>query len=131
MKRVFFLIAGLTTLLAPGHAIAQPACGGSYIVLPDGSCINLSYMSVLSNSRSGLTEMNELYQEELELNAALNSSTLYLLNESAEERDARYQSLVDTAITRNEVMADAEDLEATLFPIHTRVLEVVGEVFNR
>ena len=129
MKRVFLLMTGLAALLIPGQAIAQEACGGSYIILPDGSCINLSYMSVLSNSRSGLTEMNELYQDELELNAALNSSTLYLLNESEEDRDARYASLVETAIIRNAVAADAEDLEATLFPIHTRVLGVIGDVF--
>ena len=129
MKRALFLTSSLASLLMSGPAIAQEVCGASYIVLPDGNCLNLSYMSVLEDTRSNLEQIEELYQEQFENNVILESSYLYRLTESEEDRNERYQSLAETSIVRDEVAASAAEIEATLFPLHTRTISIVSEAF--
>jgi len=47
MKSVILAaVISLASAIVPGVATAKDVCGYSYIVLPDGRCLTLNYMTV-------------------------------------------------------------------------------------
>ncbi|MDX2214135.1 MAG: hypothetical protein SFY66_12675 [Oculatellaceae cyanobacterium bins.114] len=127
MKRLLLAIS-LTSFILPSNAIAQEACGNSYMILPDGSCMNMSYLTLLGQARQGRTEANEAFRQQFEANVSLELNPFYI--ETREERDARYQSLAETSLVRDEVNATANDIEGILFPVHTERMYRVREAYR-
>ncbi|MBD1997900.1 hypothetical protein H6G00_14915 [Leptolyngbya sp. FACHB-541] len=127
MKRLLLAI-GLTSLMIPSNAIAQEVCGNSYVILPDGSCMNMSYLTVLGQARQTRAAVNEAYQQQFNANVLIELDPYYI--ETEQERDNRYQSLAESSIIRDDVNATADDIESTLFPIHTEAMSVIGEAYR-
>lgn len=127
MKRLL-LTASLTSLLIPGNAIAQEDCGNSYMVLPNSNCVNMSYLTVLGQSRNNLAVANEMYQQEFDANLALELNPYYI--ETERQRNDRYRSLAETSIMRDQVSTMAEDVEGMLFPIHTEAMYRIRNAYQ-
>jgi hypothetical protein len=127
MNRLLLAI-GLTSLLIPSNATAQEVCGNSYMILPDGSCMNMSYLTVLGQARQTRAAANEAYQQEFDVNVLIELDPYYI--ETEEERDARYRSLAESSIIRDDVNATADYIENALFPLHTEAMSVIGEVYR-
>lgn len=124
MKILFLSLISASYLATISPAYAQETCGNSYIVLPDGTCLNMTYLTVLSNARRNNASINQLYQDQFDLNVQLEVNPYYV--ETEEERDERYRSLAETSLVKEDINRSTQDLEATLFPIHTQALEAIS-----
>lgn len=135
LKNFFVPLFLLATLAIPFPARAQIAdvCGFSYVILPSGSCIDLSYTSILAGSRANLSQANAIYQRQykanLELEILYNRYPAYV-RETEEERDARYESLARTSIARDEIAESAQTVEDVLYPLHVQAMYIMGEAFR-
>lgn len=133
---ILSLVTGLagSLIVCPVQAQTANECGTSYMILPDGRCLNLGYMPVLGGSRANLAEANDIYQRQY--NANLQLEILYnqypgYVSETEEERDDRYESLAETSIFRDEVDASNQRIEDDLYPLHVQAMYIVGESFDR
>jgi hypothetical protein len=132
---IIALSSGLMGTLAISSANAQMAdsCGASFMILPDGNCLSLDYLPVLAGSRANLAEANDIYQRQY--NANLQLEILYnrypaYVSETEAERDARYESLAETSIFRDEVADSNQRIEDDLYPLHLQAMHLVGEAFR-
>ena len=131
MKSVILAaVISLASAIVPGVATAKDVCGYSYIVLPDGRCLTLNYMTVLGESRSNQAEVDNLYQEQFDANLALEMNTRYRLTETKGERDARIKELAKTKRVRDDVASDAQHIEDTLYPLHHQAMRIVNHVLT-
>lgn len=133
---VLFLATSLIGNFATYPAQAQIAdnCGTSFMMLPDGNCLNLGYMPVLGGSRTNLAEANDIYQRQY--NANLQLEILYnqypaYVSETEEERNTRYENLAETGIFRDKVDESNQRIENDLYPLHVQAMYIVGESFHR
>ncbi|NJN57281.1 MAG: hypothetical protein HC879_07140 [Leptolyngbyaceae cyanobacterium SL_5_9] len=127
MKRLL-LILSFASLMIPSNAIAQEDCGNSYMILPDGSCMNMSYLTWLGQARQHRAAANEAYQQQFNANVLIELDPYYI--ETEEERNARYQSLAESSIIRDDVNAIADDIETTLFPLHMEAMHTIREAYR-
>lgn len=127
------VVAG--TVLAGSHAHAQTVtdCGSSFMILPDGNCMSLEYLSILGQSRMGLNQANQsyarLYNANLRLSVA-NSQLPVWLRETQEEKDARIETLVDVGQQRDDIAASNETVETILWPLHIQAMDIVGNTYR-
>lgn len=130
MKKLLsaFAAAGFGLLLAP-PAIAEEVCGASYMTLPTGHCLNLNYMGVLGKSRAELAEINREYQEEFDVNLALEMDDWYRLLETEEERDARISNLAETGMIRDEMDTRNQGVERAVSPYHVQAVGIVYDAY--
>ena len=123
------------TVLLGSHAQAQTIvdCGISFMILPDGNCMTLEYLSILGQSRMGLNQANRvytnLYNANLELSVA-NSQVPIWFRESQEEENARLETLVAVGQQRNDIADSHETVEITLWPLHLQAMDIVGNVYR-
>lgn len=134
------IVASFASAVALSLSLAMPAaaqtpseCGNSFVILPDGGCLDLSHLGYLGHSRENLAVINQLYQAQYNLN--LNQEIFYSQyplfdNETEEERQARYASLARTASERDDTAASAQQIEDLLFPFQNRAMTVFGSAFS-
>lgn len=129
MKLALAALAVATTVgTGTGIAIAQPVagCGESFIVLPNGRCMNLSYTSIVAASRRNVQVSNNQYESLLESNAILDvARNMGVTRESEESRKERIQTLGVYRQSRDQVNATGQQIEDVTFPLHLRTLESV------
>jgi len=80
-----------------------------------------------------MQQVEAMYQEQYDANLELEYLyTRYpdVVSETEEERDARYQSLVETRIFRDDMAAGAQSVENALYPLHLRSMFLMREAFR-
>lgn len=117
----------------PALAQSTDACGFSYVILPDGNCMNMTYTSILGASRRNVSQANAVYQELFNANLELEiiySQYPLLDNETEKERDARIRNLAVTGLARDEVVTQGQSIEDRLHPLHVQAMYIIGEAFR-
>lgn len=138
MKRTIMgtLSFALLTLLVPlpssAQTYAETCDASSFVILPGGQCIDLSYLEILGESRATRQQIERAYQRQFNANVEL--EMLYnqypeYVSETEEERNARYQNLAETSLLRDEAVEGNEEVETILFPIHTRTMAIMRDAF--
>lgn len=133
------LLLPLTLTTAFALPMATPAqasddCGMSYMILPDGRCLPLDYVSLLGASRRNVGEGSRIYEELFETNVEL--ETIYnrfpeLNRETEAQRETRYETLAIVGEGRDAIASGGLVVEDRMFPIHVRAMYIVGEAFRR
>ncbi len=121
------------SLAMPARAQTTFECGNSFVILPAGGCLDLSYLGFLGNSRAEHATVERIYQNQFEANLEL--EILYnqypnYVSETQQERQARYSSLAETSIVRDDVAATAQDIEDLLFPLQNQAMTIFGRPFK-
>ena len=129
MKKILAVIVGSVTLFAPLTVNAQDACSSSYIVLPDGKCMNMEYLAILSASRGVKAQMDAKYLRQLDANVTLELSETYRLTETKQERDSRYRGLANTSKLRDQTSVSNQEVEDILYPVHQRAMRRMSEAY--
>jgi hypothetical protein len=125
----------LTTTIAialPAQAQVSNACGMSYMILPDGSCLDLDYTSILGASRRDVSQSTAAYEEVLDANVTI--ETIYILYPQLDnETEAEYKRRIDTLIAyrqdRDDAVRSNQSVEDTLYPNHVYSMYRVGQAF--
>lgn len=129
-----FCVLGATLGLAmPALAQSAEDCGFSFMILPDGNCVDMTYTSILGASRRNVSQANTIYQELFNANLELEiiySQYPLLDNETEEERDARIRNLAITGLARDEVVMQGQSIEDRLHPFHVQAMNIVGKAFR-
>ncbi|MBD2111744.1 hypothetical protein [Leptolyngbya subtilissima] len=105
----------------------------SYIILPDGSCLDLDYTSILGASRRDVSQSTAAYEEVLDANVTI--ETIYILYPQLDnETEAEYKRRIDTLISyrqdRDDAVRSNQSVEDTLYPIHVYSMDRVGRSFR-
>jgi hypothetical protein len=121
------------SLMMPAKAQTTFECGNSFVILPDGGCLNLSHLGYLGHSRENLANIEQTYQTQFNANVEL--EILYnrypaFVSETEQERQRRYESLVETSIVRDEIAGSAQQIEDRLFPLQNRAMTIFGSAFQ-
>lgn len=130
MKKTLCIGIGLSSLLLPGTAIAQDACGTSYMVLPDGSCMNMQYLTILGQSRRNQAQAEAAYTSQFQANLNLDTNTFYRAAESDSEREARLESLAESGLSLEDIRQSVNSVESSLFPIQTEAMTCISQVYQ-
>jgi hypothetical protein len=130
MKTTLLIGVGLSGLLLPGNAMAQEACGNSYMILPDGSCMNMSYLTVMSLTRRNVAAVQQDYNSLYRANLVLDNDSLYRAGESDAERDERFELLAERGIELDDTKAEAAAIEDWLYPIHMQAMMRVNQAYQ-
>ena len=104
-------IATITLLAWPAPTLASEDCGVSFMILPSGTCIEMSYLSLLVANRENMAQVEHLYQQQLRANAELDRYSREI-GETSEERTDRYLDLLETKDFRDEVAIQTRSREA-------------------
>ena len=121
------------SVVLPVSAQTANDCGFSFAILPDGSCVDLSYVSILGSSRGTLAQANAISQRQYNSNLA--REIYYMQNpwldrETKEERDERYEALASESIARDEVEETVQTIEDILYPLHVEAMNIMGGAFR-
>lgn len=126
-------IASATWLTLPAQAQASQDCGVSFIVLPNGDCLELTYLGILGRGRSNMEQVERIYQRQFNANVAL--EVIYnrypeVVSETEEKRQARYESLAETSIIRDDMAERTQSIEDMLYPLQVQSMSIVGIAFS-
>lgn len=126
-------IASAPCLTLPAQAQASQDCGVSFMVLPNGDCLELSYLGILGRGRSDMEQVERIYQRQFNANVAL--EVLYnrypeVVSETEEERQARYESLAETSMIRDDAAESMRSIEDMLYPLQVQSMSIVGIAFS-
>lgn len=125
-------LAAATAAVLPAQAQVTD-CGMSVMVLPNGECLDMDYITVLGASRRNVGEANAIYNELFDTNVRIEmiySEFPQLDNETEEERRERYESLLRVRDGRDAVAASGQSVEDKLFPVHVRAMNAVGRAYR-
>jgi len=135
MKRLIMgaLPIALSGLLFPLSATAQTSCNASsYIVLPGGQCVDLTYLEFLGSSRATRQQVENIYERQFDANVRLNvayDQYPQYISETEEERDSRYLDLLGTRNVRDDAVASNEQVETILYPLQVRTMSIMRDAF--
>lgn len=143
MQRLFVAVACRLAPLAmtyaailswPAPAHAHQDCGVSFMILPNGECLELTYLGILGRGRSNMAQVEQIYRRQFNANVAL--EVIYSRypetdRETAEERQARYESLAETSLIRDDVAESTQTIEAMLYPLQVQSMSIVGIAFSK
>jgi hypothetical protein len=106
----------------------------SYMILPDGSCLDLDYTSILGASRRNVGQATAAYAEVFNANVTI--ETIYaqypqLNNETEAEYRRRIETLLIFRENRDAAVASGQNIEDMLFPIHVYSMQRIGQAFRR
>lgn len=132
------IVSAIYTIISvaflPLPVVAQQVneCGSSYIVLPGGSCHNLSYLTFMAENREETQGIEAEYQSFFDLNAELEQAYEQFpdFSETEEERDVRYQSLEETRTLRDDELASYQTIDNRLYRLQLRSMVLVEEAFR-
>ena len=127
------LLAATFAIALPARAQVSNACGMSYMILPDGSCLDLEYTSILGSSRRDVTQATAAYERVLDANVTI--ETIYILYPQLDdETEAEYERRIDTLLlfreNRDVAVQSGQTVEDTLYPVHVYTMYRVGEAFR-
>ena len=131
------MLKTITLAIALSIISANPAqsqeCGGkqNFMIMPNGKCIILDYLSVLAASRSLSDRTNTQYQQQFDANLELDTNEYNRRTETKEERDRRLKDLASASVSRQKVNATVQGIEDMLFPLHLKAMGIVREGFRR
>lgn len=128
MKRL--IRAGLTLAIIGCGTPALAECSESYMVLPTGECVNLSYINVLSESRSNKAASNAQYRRLFNANVTLESNRA-ISGETPAERERRLKTLVEYKVLNDAVNVDAAKVENLVYSIRQRTMGKVYRAYQR
>ncbi|MEX0270141.1 hypothetical protein AB3R30_13435 [Leptolyngbyaceae cyanobacterium UHCC 1019] len=130
MKKLLWLLPALLLSATPAHA---DECGGrqNFMVMPNGKCISLDYLSVLAASRDLNSRTNTQYQQQFDANLELETNSYNRQTETKEARDRRLNNLAAAATSRSNVNNTVQGIEDTLYPLQVKALGIVREGFRR
>lgn len=129
-------LCALAAILGPAIptlAQSSDSCGFSYMILPDGNCMDMSYTSILGASRRNVSQANAIYQDLFNANLELEiiySQYPLLDNETEKEREARIRNLAVTGLARDEVVTQGQSIEDRLHPLQVQAMYIIGETFR-
>jgi hypothetical protein len=127
------LLATTLAIALPVQAQVSNACGMSYMILPDGSCLDLDYTSILGASRRDVSQATAAYEEVFDANVTI--ETIYALypqldNETEAEYERRIETLLLFRENRDDAVRSGQNVEDTLYPIHVYSMYRVGRAFR-
>ena len=119
MKILLIATISITALLLPSPVNARPQeCGVSFMILPNGECLNLDYIKTSSDNRERVQRVNELYRGLIRDNAVFESNPLNRLAETKEEKEGRITNLVQSTKSRDAVVKGGKNIEDISYQIH-------------
>ncbi|MBD1871870.1 hypothetical protein H6F75_00095 [Nodosilinea sp. FACHB-131] len=127
------LLATTFAIALPAQAQVSNACGMSYMILPDGNCLDLDYTSILGASRRDVSQATAAYEEVFEANVTI--ETIYALypqldNETEAEYERRIETLLLFRENRDDAVQSGQNVEDTLYPIHVYSMHEVGRAYQ-
>lgn len=135
LKQLLFPLTLAAAFAVPGVAQAQTAdaCGLSYMILPDGSCLNLDYTSILGASRRDVNQAVAAYEDLLDVNVTIETIQA-LYPQFDNETEAEYQRRIDTLLffreNRDNAVQSGQSIEDTLYPAHVYTMYRIGEAYR-
>lgn len=100
------------------------------MILPDGSCMDMSYLTVLGSATRGVVAAEREYNSLYEANLALEFDSFYRAAESDAERDERLNNLAERSIELDETRATVNSVRNQLYPIHMLAVERVSQNYR-
>lgn len=135
MKQRYFLaslaMTNLVLILSSARVAAQENCIYlSYMRLPDGKCLDLSYLTSISANRQIGTQANSTYQEVLNINTALESNLILPQIDIEDQRSVRQEALLNIENTQKNILREINNANDFLYVFQIEAMAIVGEAFS-
>ena len=130
MRKALVLGIGVSGALLSGAAHAYESCGISYMILPDGNCVDASYITDLGSINRSTAAAERVVNRQERANRSLDANFFYRAAESDSEREQRYETLAENQAALAEIRADAASVEELLYREHMYVMSRVSQAYQ-